>query len=279
MNQRSRRATAILGRATIAWSMAMLPGLAWAATPPSKTFDPAAATWSSSDASDLQIADNKSQPLVPPRQTQGQHGTGQPAQNHHVQPAQPKYVQQQHSVQPAQPKYVQQQHSVQPTKPKYVQQQHSVQPTQPKYVQQQHSVQPAQRHYVTQQSKGPQYWTHQTQRYDWQAYRQGQRPPQWQQYHRNFDPRPYQHNWYAQQRYHGQAYRQPVGWYYRRWSYGQVFPVAFWVPNYWLTDYSDFGLPNPPYGYVWVRYSSDAILVNVGTGMILTVVYGVFYST
>src|SRR5579871_5103270 len=178
MNQRSRRATAILGRATIAWSMAMLPGLAWAATPPSKTFDPAAATWSSSDASDLQIADNKSQPLVPPRQTQGQHGTGQPAQNHHVQPAQPKYVQQQHSVQPTQPKYVQQQHSVQPTQPKYVQQQHSVQPTQPKYVQQQHSVQPAQRHYVTQQSKGPQYWTHQTQRYDWQAYRQGQRPPQ-----------------------------------------------------------------------------------------------------
>ena len=34
---------------------------------------------------------------------------------------------------------------------------------------------------------------------------------------------------------------------------------------------------DPPYGYVWVRYGDDALLVDVDTGEILRVVYGVFY--
>jgi Ni/Co efflux regulator RcnB len=36
------------------------------------------------------------------------------------------------------------------------------------------------------------------------------------------------------------------------------------------------GLIDPPYGYVWVRYGPDALLVNVENGLILSVMYGVF---
>jgi Ni/Co efflux regulator RcnB len=56
-----------------------------------------------------------------------------------------------------------------------------------------------------------------------------------------------------------------------------VLPTIFWRRNYWISDYWMFGLMNPPYGYVWVRYGEDALLVNVQTGRILQVVYSVFY--
>ena len=70
---------------------------------------------------------------------------------------------------------------------------------------------------------------------------------------------------------------QPHGWYYQRWAYGQVLPLMFWGRPYWLDSYWQFGLMDPPYGYVWVRYGPDAMLVAVETGLILSVMYGVFY--
>ena len=59
--------------------------------------------------------------------------------------------------------------------------------------------------------------------------------------------------------------------------FGQVLPLLFWGRDYWLDSYSDFGLMDPPYGYVWVRYGNDALLVDVESGQILSVMYGVFY--
>ncbi len=117
-----------------------------------------------------------------------------------------------------------------------------------------------------------------SQRYDWAAYQPGQRPPQWQQYHQDFNPQPYQWNRTSNQRYHYQAYVEPQGWYAQRWMYGQILPALFWGRNYWLTDYSGFGLIDPPYGYVWVRNGNDALLIDVETGQILSVEYGVFYA-
>ena len=114
-------------------------------------------------------------------------------------------------------------------------------------------------------------------RYDWNSYQPGHRPPQWQQYHQNFDPRPYQWNRNARRRYHWQPYNQPPGWHYQRWAYGQVLPSPFWVRAYWINSYYDFGLGDPPYGFVWVRYGDDALLVDVESGQILSVEYGVFY--
>ena len=33
----------------------------------------------------------------------------------------------------------------------------------------------------------------------------------------------------------------------------------------------------PPWGYEWVRYGPDAVLIDVRTGQILQVRYGVFW--
>jgi len=69
---------------------------------------------------------------------------------------------------------------------------------------------------------------------------------------------------------------QPEGWSYQRWGYGQTLPTAYWGRGYWLDGYSDYGLIDPPYGYVWVRYGPDALLIDVENGQILSVMYGVF---
>ena len=127
-----------------------------------------------------------------------------------------------------------------------------------------------------QQNGQPQYT--QSHRYDWATYQPGHSPPQWQQYGQRFDAQSYQWNRTSYQRYHYRPYVQPYGWYAQRWEYGQILPALFWGRDYWLTDYAGFGLIDPPYGYVWVRYGNDALLVDVESGQILSVEYGVFYT-
>jgi Ni/Co efflux regulator RcnB len=114
--------------------------------------------------------------------------------------------------------------------------------------------------------------------YDWTSYRPGHQPAQWQQHQQGFNPRAYEINGDSRYRYHWQHYVQPRGWYYRRWVYGQTLPMAFWGREYWLDGYANFGLIDPPYGYVWVRYGNDAMLLAVESGLILSVQYGVFFS-
>jgi hypothetical protein len=123
----------------------------------------------------------------------------------------------------------------------------------------------------------PQHDQGKPQHYDWKEYQPGHRPPQWQQYHQNFDPHRYETNRNSDRRYRWQNYVQPPGWYSHRWVYGERMPPAFWGRNYWLDNYPEFGLMDPPYGYVWVRYGDDALLVDVEDGQVLSVVYGVFY--
>jgi Ni/Co efflux regulator RcnB len=114
--------------------------------------------------------------------------------------------------------------------------------------------------------------------YDWTSYQPGHRPAQWQHYQQDFNPRAYEINRDSEHRYHWQHYVQPRGWYYQRWVYGQTLPMAFWGREYWLDGYASFGLIDPPYGYVWVRYGNDAMLLAVESGLILSVQYGVFFS-
>jgi len=113
-------------------------------------------------------------------------------------------------------------------------------------------------------------------RYDWATYQPGHRPPLWQQYRQDFNPRRYEINQDAERSYHYQHYTQLPGWNYQRWVYGQSLPAMFWGREYWLANYSEFGLIDPPYGYVWVRYGNDGILVGVEKGDILSVMYGQF---
>jgi Ni/Co efflux regulator RcnB len=76
--------------------------------------------------------------------------------------------------------------------------------------------------------------------------------------------------------YRGGAYQGPSGYHYHRYSYGDVLPAIFWAQNYWIDDYSDYGLAYPPPGCVWVRYGNDAILIEQDNGQILEVVYDQF---
>lgn len=108
-------------------------------------------------------------------------------------------------------------------------------------------------------------------------YTPGQRPRNLDNRPRQFDARDYRHNYQAEQRYHWRPYERPRGWYQRRWVYGEVLPQFFWAPNYLISDFWMFGLAIPPYGYEWVRYGDDALLVSTYNGQILQVVYGVFY--
>jgi hypothetical protein len=49
------------------------------------------------------------------------------------------------------------------------------------------------------------------------------------------------------------------------------------APDYYYTDYADVGLPPPDPGFEWMQYGPDLLLVNISTGEIVDVAYGVFY--
>ncbi|SRR5579885_1356846 len=83
-------------------------------------------------------------------------------------------------------------------------------------------------------------------------------------------------NFHARRHFHVGFYYRPRGWYPHRWVYGERLPRAWFVSRYWIPNYVVFGLLAPPYGYRWVRVGSDALLINIYSGTIIRVVYGVF---
>ena len=68
-----------------------------------------------------------------------------------------------------------------------------------------------------------------------------------------------------------------AGWAYRRWAVGGILPPLFLVRDYWYADWAALGLAAPEPGFQWVRYGPDLLLVNVSTGQVVDVAYGVFY--
>ena len=84
-------------------------------------------------------------------------------------------------------------------------------------------------------------------------------------------------NFTAPRRFHHGAYVRPSGWYAHRWVYGERLPVGWYAHNYWIVDFSLFGLVYPPDGFEWIRVGDDALLVDIDTGEIIRVEYGVFY--
>jgi hypothetical protein len=69
----------------------------------------------------------------------------------------------------------------------------------------------------------------------------------------------------------------PPGFGYRRWAPGLILPPLFLAPAYYYTDWAALGLDAPPPGTEWVRYGPDLLLVNIATGQVIDVAYGVFY--
>ena len=75
----------------------------------------------------------------------------------------------------------------------------------------------------------------------------------------------------------GPAFVYPRGWAYRRWTIGARLPALLFAPAYFYGAWAALGLEAPPPGYAWVRYGPDLLEVNLGTGEVEDVVYGVFY--
>ncbi len=75
----------------------------------------------------------------------------------------------------------------------------------------------------------------------------------------------------------GPAFRYPHGYRYRRWTVGLFLPAVFFSSYYYYNDYWRLGLGAPPYGYRWVRYGPDLLLVEVRSRRVVDVVYGAFY--
>jgi hypothetical protein len=89
------------------------------------------------------------------------------------------------------------------------------------------------------------------------------------------------HDYRARNRaiYHLPRYYAPYGWGYgyRRFGVGFTLDSVLFGPNYWIGDPWAYRLP-PAYGpYRWVRYYDDALLVDVRTGYVVDVVYGIFW--
>ena len=92
------------------------------------------------------------------------------------------------------------------------------------------------------------------------------------------------YDWNGYRRYNGEVFRlgrysAPYGWNYgyRRFGVGFVLDEVLFAPDYWIDDPYDYRLP-PAYGpYRWVRYYGDALLVDIDSGQVVDVVYGIFY--
>jgi Ni/Co efflux regulator RcnB len=108
------------------------------------------------------------------------------------------------------------------------------------------------------------------------GYQRIEEPRGWNNRPGNVDRGAYQHNFQAARSFRIGPYHRPAGWRDHHWVYGEILPRAYWAEPYRIADYWLFALEVPPAGYEWVRVGGDAVLVNIGNGEILQVVYGVF---
>ena len=69
-------------------------------------------------------------------------------------------------------------------------------------------------------------------------------------------------------------YHVPQQWYGHHWGRGEFLPRFFFSYRIYDPDYYD--LPYPPYGCAWMFVGEDAVLVNLDTGEVIDVIYGVF---
>jgi Ni/Co efflux regulator RcnB len=78
-------------------------------------------------------------------------------------------------------------------------------------------------------------------------------------------------------RHRGHVWVVPPGYYVHSWRYGEYLPSAWYAPNYYVLEWWLYDLPEPPYGYEWVRVGADAVLVDVYNGRVVQVVRLAFW--
>ncbi len=79
----------------------------------------------------------------------------------------------------------------------------------------------------------------------------------------------------ATRRYNAGRYQRPRGYQARTWRRGERLP-SYYRGHGYVMDYRHYGLRAPPYGYQYVRVDNDVYLSAVATGIIASIVFGLF---
>lgn len=106
----------------------------------------------------------------------------------------------------------------------------------------------------------------------WDRYRND-----WSSHPNYWDNRRHDRRDYAQYRYHFGSYHRPSGYYYRAWHRGDRLPRSWYGASYIVHDWRPYRLYSPPYGYHWVRVGDDVLLTAIATGVVLDVIYDIWY--
>lgn len=80
-----------------------------------------------------------------------------------------------------------------------------------------------------------------------------------------------------QHRYDRGRYIAPRGYYVRSWRHGDYLPRSYCETRYIVSDYGRYHLYAPPRGHHWVRVDNDVVLAAVASGLVVSVVSGLFY--
>lgn len=80
-----------------------------------------------------------------------------------------------------------------------------------------------------------------------------------------------------QHRYDRGRYIAPRGYHVRSWRHGDRLPRAYCETRYIVNDYGRYHLHAPPRGHHWVRVNNDVVLAAVTSGLVVSVVSGLFY--
>ena len=99
----------------------------------------------------------------------------------------------------------------------------------------------------------------------------------WNRHPNYWDNRRHDRRDYAVYRYNHGRYHAPRGYYYRAWHRGDRLPSHWYGRQYVVYDWRPYRLYAPPRGYHWVRVGSDVVLTAIATGIVLDVLYDIWY--
>lgn len=80
----------------------------------------------------------------------------------------------------------------------------------------------------------------------------------------------------AERHYRAAAYQRPQGYQYRHWNRGDRLPPAYRAERYRVVNYRAYRLPPPPRGHYYTRVDNDVLLTAAATGVISSVIVGLF---
>ncbi len=121
-------------------------------------------------------------------------------------------------------------------------------------------------------------------RRDWNDRNHNGRNDRWDRHRNDWDHHPnywdnrrHDRRDYARYRFSFGSYHRPHGYYYRTWHRGDRLPRAWYGNSYIVYDWHPYRLYAPPYGYHWVRVGNDVLLTALATGVVLDVIYDIWY--